>query len=767
MDIICISTQNWNEELWTNKQHIMQRLSLFNRILYLNPEAISVKRFIFGNYSINKIYQRYNKNLFIFPQSIRIFGDKLRLVDQIINVFWKLFLLLFVTIHFSSRRILWIYPPESHRWLGFFREKFSIYDCVDDYSKFPVYLHTFGKHRIKNIEKILSKKADIIFTTSEKMFEEKKRYNPNTFLVGNVADFDHFNTSLKLNYSEPKEFKGLPHPRLLFFGALSSFKLDFKLLIKLAETFPKSSIILIGPAHTGELDTDLSQLERFSNIHILGERSYNLLPSYIKHSDLLILPYRFSEYIESCFPIKFFEYLASGKPVLTTAIPELKVYKDVVPEGDTPEEFLSKCSELIESPPSGEEIGKMVELAREHTWETRINRIAEAVKKEGYEIKYPSLKVIKGRKKVRIGIDARLMNYSRMGIGEYVDNLVKGLGNLDRNNQYYLYFDSDPESLELPSNFIIRVLPRENAFLWLNIRLLKACKEDSISMLHSPVNFEMPLSGRFKKIVTIHDLVPVVYPEFATKRFSFFARNLYPSVVKQADVIITDSINSMSDIIRNYPISSRKVNVVYLGIKEAFRRSCSENEIAAVKEKFSINRRYILNTGGFEPRKNVLNLIKGFERFSKENPEILLVIPGKKSHTYQMCESLSKELDLEESIRFPGLVSEQDLITLYNGCEIFIYPSLYEGFGLPPLEAMASGKPVIISPAGSLKEIFGDSVKYIDPLDPHSIYNGIKNVYGNPKLREELIQRGKMQEKKYNWEQTVEDTHRIYLRTAG
>ncbi|HDS09266.1 MAG TPA: glycosyltransferase, partial [Firmicutes bacterium] len=634
----------------------MRRLSLFNRILYLNPEPISFKNIILGRSKFRKIYRRFNRNLFILPQGITVLGRYSKIVDKIANVIWKLFLQLFAALKLSKRRILWLYPPESYKWLGLFCEQMSVYDCVDDYSKFPAYRNSFAKKRIKVLERLLSKRVDVIITTSEKMFNEKRRFNQNTYLIGNVADFEHFHSSNNLNYKEPAEIRTLPHPRFLFFGALSSFKLNFKLLTKLASEIPGGSVILIGPTRTGELFTDLTELKAFPNIHVLGGKDYNKLPAFIKYSDVLILPYRYNEYIESCFPIKFFEYLSTGKPVITTAIPELKVFRETVPEADTEDDFINLSKEIINNPPSPEKIENMINLAKENTWVSRITRITEEVNRLGGKIKYPTMTILKKRRRVSIGIDARLMNYTRMGIGEYVENLIIGLAELDLFNNYYLYFDSEPKSLNLPPNFKVRILPRRNAIRWLNISLSKACECDGISVLHSPVNFEMPLTGKFKKLVTIHDLVPIAHPRFATKRFAFFARNLYPFVIREADLIITDSINSMEDILKFYSASKRKVKVIYPGIKPAFSKQVSESEKQEVLEKYSITRGYILNTGGFEPRKNILNLIKGYEMFLNSNPEQFLVIPGKKSHTYSACEAYVKERGLDSKVIFPDFV---------------------------------------------------------------------------------------------------------------
>ncbi len=767
MNIICVSTQNWFEELWTNKQHIMNILSRFNRVLYLNPEYLSFRKFITGGYSFRDIFSRPNRNIFILPSGLSATGFRIRLIDQILNLYWRFFLKIFVLIFLPGKNVLWIYQPEGGVWLNHFNESLSVYDCVDDYSQFPVYREKFGEYRIKRIENHLISRVDIVFATSHKIFKDKQKHNSNTHLITNVAEFDHFNSIKKLNYSEPGDLSNIPHPRLLFIGAISSFKLDFDLLENLAKELPEFSIILLGPKNTGELKTDIKGLESHKNIYFLGKKRYSRLPEYIQHSDILILPYRLNEYIKSCFPIKFFEYLATGKPVITTRISELEKFGSIVQIADSPSDFIRSCRELITSDSSTQTEAR-IQLASKNTWGDRIDKLVTLInKKDNIEIKYPTTDIMKEKKKVRIGIDARLMFYSRMGIGEYVENLIRILPELDKFNEYFIYLDNTPPNLDLPDNFHLRIIPMGTRQIWLQHKLPKQCMKDRISILHSPVNFEMPLCGDFKKIVTIHDLVPIIYPEYASKKFSFLARILYPRVVNAADLILTDSVNSKCDIERIYSKSRRKVEAVYLGVRDEFTSPASSTSTDSLKTRFGIEKKFILNTGGFEPRKNVLNLIKAFNKFQVSEPDYILVIVGKFSHTYKQAKLLVNELGLSDKVVFTDFVSQEELITLYNECEIFIYPSYYEGFGFPPLEAIASGKPVISSSGGSLKEILKDSALYIDPDDIDSIYHALKTLIPDMELRNKLIENGKTIIKNYNWYETVKITHEHYLKLAG
>lgn len=371
---------------------------------------------------------------------------------------------------------------------------------------------------------------------------------------------------------------------------------------------------------------------------------------------------------------------------------------------------------------------------------------------------------------MRIAIDATLLRKENTGTGFYIINLINGLLKLnDDNNQYYIFIDEDLAAqyfdFNRNKNFYIldkKFKNRIQRVLWQFFFLPFELRKKNIEVLHSP-NYITPLIKLgFKIIVTVHDLTFFIFPEKFTIIKRLFFKFFVPWFIKKADKIIAVSNNTKKDILRYFKIREEKIAVTFESIPEYYRRDILPgNEML---EKYGISRKYFLFVGMIEPRKNILTILKAYKKIENDL-EADLVIVGKKGWYFkeieEYFESLKKE-GLKNNIIFTGYVSEPELKYFYKNALIFIYPSIYEGFGLPPLQSMACGVPVITSNTSSLPEVVGDAAIKVDPSDIDGLAETIKKLYFDPSKRNEMVEKGILQAKKFSLEKFALKTLEAY-----
>lgn len=285
-----------------------------------------------------------------------------------------------------------------------------------------------------------------------------------------------------------------------------------------------------------------------------------------------------------------------------------------------------------------------------------------------------------------------------------------------------------------------------------------------MEIYHVPQNgLGLPKTKECRQVVTIHDLIPYVYPETVGKGYLKTFLTEMPRVMEQSDRIITVSNWSKKDIaeIFNYP--KEKIDVIYEAAEPIYqpldKLQCSN----FLMEKYNLPSQYILYLGGFSPRKNVKSLIAAFAKMRREIEEpLLLVLPGKRQKEQDYLDALIGAHNLDDQVIFPGFVPVQDLPYFYNGAELFVYPSYYEGFGLPPLEAMACGTPTLVARASSIPEVVEDGAQYFNPYDSFELAQAIFDLLTDEEKLAELGRKGLKQAAKFSWEKTVNETVKVY-----
>jgi len=375
---------------------------------------------------------------------------------------------------------------------------------------------------------------------------------------------------------------------------------------------------------------------------------------------------------------------------------------------------------------------------------------------------------------VKIGIDTRFAVSMRRGIGNYVLNLIKKLSELDSVNEYILYTDKYDSEGVLPkqSNFRVKTICPSNYLVWEQLLLPLHAKRDAVDILHCTGNTApILLDRRIKLISSIMDVMYLKQYSELPKSTSGYQRmgRLYrkmivPKTSGHLSMALTISEFSKSDILECLPKLKRdKVKVVYLAANEGYRRIDRASVSRKIMEKYRIDGDYILALGALDPRKNTELIIHEFMELKRERKireKLLIVgIPNwKQTQFYRIVQ----ESNFKEDIAFSDYVSEDDLVSLYNCATLFLYPSLYEGFGIPLLEAMACGVPVITSATTSIPEVASDAAFLINPKSGEELKRAMLTLLDDEHLRDTLITRGLEQAKKFSWMIMAKDTLAVY-----
>lgn len=347
---------------------------------------------------------------------------------------------------------------------------------------------------------------------------------------------------------------------------------------------------------------------------------------------------------------------------------------------------------------------------------------------------------------MKIGFEAKRVFHNKTGLGNYSRDLIRILANFFPENDFLLY---NPE----PSNEILFKNTNANVFeklpatpfyqkfynLWRQIGIVKDLKKDGIELFHG-ISGEIPWGLRqnnIKSVVTIHDLIFVRYPEL----YSFFDRKIhfykFKKAAKDADLIIAISEQTKRDIELFLKIPSEKIQVIYQGCQNVFKKEYSETEKQKVRQKFNLPNEFILNVGTLEERKNALTLVKAIKDIDTK-----LVLVGKKTTYTQQIRQYIKENGIEEKVIFLKGLSSEELAITYQLATVFVYPSIFEGFGIPIIEALFSKTPVITTNYGVFPEAGGPNSMYIDPMNEQEIKSKIEFLLQDEAFRHDMAQKG-------------------------
>lgn len=356
---------------------------------------------------------------------------------------------------------------------------------------------------------------------------------------------------------------------------------------------------------------------------------------------------------------------------------------------------------------------------------------------------------------MRIAIDTQTTLGQKSGFGFYVKNLVEALQKVDAKDEYFLVRPQTEKDFSAPQRLF-----------WDQITFPKKANKAKVDLLHQPC-FSAPLFYKGKVVVTCHDLISIFFPKNLPLVSRLFYSKWMPFSYRRADMIIAISENTKQDLMALLKIPESKIRVIHSAASRDFQPIKSKQTLARVQKKYRTGKNYLLHVGTLEPRKNLPFLVRAYALAVREGVDANLVITGKKGWYYEGLFRLVDELNLNDKVIFTGYVAEYDIPTLYSGAKIFVFPSIYEGFGLPPLEAMACGTPVISSNTSSLPEVIDEAGILLPPKDERLWAKNIVKVLKDKGLARTLSEYGIRQAKKFSWEQTARKTIEVYKEVVG
>ena len=371
---------------------------------------------------------------------------------------------------------------------------------------------------------------------------------------------------------------------------------------------------------------------------------------------------------------------------------------------------------------------------------------------------------------MKIAIDVR--KWRDYGIGTYVRNVVRHLARLDPHNTYFLFCHEtdEPTLRDLSENFVPVVDESHQYRLREHFSIPFKLRRLGAQLLHSP-HYVRPLLCTIPSVVTIHDCIHLLFPQYLPNRMAYrYARFVMGSAVEKSALVYTVSQASRADILRFYPSTDPdKVRVVPNAIDPELLVDPGEEERERVRERYQIHGRFVLFAGNVKPHKNLERLIRAFAlvRAQSGRRDLRLVLIGDDVSRYNSLRRTAEEAGVRPDVRFFGFVPHQTLAALYRMASVFAFPSLYEGFGLPPLEAMACGTPVLTSKVSSLPEVAGDGALLVDPYSVEEIATGLARLLDDDDLRRDLVARGRARAAAFSWERSARAIHDGYLRALG
>jgi glycosyltransferase involved in cell wall biosynthesis len=370
---------------------------------------------------------------------------------------------------------------------------------------------------------------------------------------------------------------------------------------------------------------------------------------------------------------------------------------------------------------------------------------------------------------MRIAMNGLFLGQESTGSGQYTEQLLRALREFDGANEYVV---EKPRFLKKPGFW------QNLDKLWFEqVSFPRACRRAGADVAHVPY-WASPLWPAVPTVVTVHDLIPMLLPLYRGSLLVRLYTRLVAAAARRAAAVLTDSLASQADIIQHLHVPPQRVHAIYLAADADCRPVTDQATLAAVRARYGLSERYILYLGGFDQRKNLARLFAAYARLRRYSiprsvrdqtlgdatPALVVAgrLPAVDSPLFPAPERLAREAGVQDAVRFTGWIPAQDKPALYSGALFFAFPSLYEGFGLMPLEAMACGTPVLASRTSSLPEVVGDGGLLVEPTDVEAIAEGMAALLSDAALRARLRAQALAQASRFTWRQTAEQTLAVY-----
>ncbi len=365
---------------------------------------------------------------------------------------------------------------------------------------------------------------------------------------------------------------------------------------------------------------------------------------------------------------------------------------------------------------------------------------------------------------MRILVDVTTWAPGRSGVGLYTERLLRALHGLDRGDELLLASNRHHETVDLPGRRLGPSMPVRA--LWMQTAMPVHGLLSRPDVAFYP-NYLAPLAGTCPAVITVHDMAVFLYPETFTFKKRVLQRALLPTILRRAAAILTPSESTRRDLLRLLEVDPTRVVVTPLAADPAFYERVTEEQIQLVRQQMNLPERYLLAVATLEPRKNLVRLVRAFERIHPDHPDVKLLLVGGRGWRDTAIREALDSSSARGAIEATGYVGFDDLRVLYGQALAMCYPSLYEGFGLPVVEAMAAGTPVLTSRGSSLDEAAGGAAVVVDPLSVDQIAHGLTQLVQDADLRNDLRRRGSARAAELSWTRTAEQTRAVFKRVAA
>ena len=379
---------------------------------------------------------------------------------------------------------------------------------------------------------------------------------------------------------------------------------------------------------------------------------------------------------------------------------------------------------------------------------------------------------------MNIGLSIEHLHGKKTGVGQYGFNIALNLAKIDNDNNYFLFspspLDEDdfnklsafPNMKVLDQNVLEKSIPHDVILipLWLHLYLPYFCRTTGLDLFFNTGSIWPLFPFRLAKwqLVFIHDVIPLLFPEYYYKHTRYYYRLSRAIHLNTYDHILVNSETTKRDLVHHLGVHDKQISVTPLGKDDRFMKMDDISKNQRVREKYGLPESYLLFTGTLEPRKNITGLLEAYGN-ARAREGLKLVITGKKGWLYEEIFATVERLDLKERVVFTGFVDDDDLPSIYSMAKVFVYPSHYEGFGLPVLEAMACGVPVITSNMSSLVEVTGEAAILVDPFDEAALTRSIDEVVFNHATHDRLCKASMKRAQNFTWEKTAQETLKVLL----
>lgn len=362
---------------------------------------------------------------------------------------------------------------------------------------------------------------------------------------------------------------------------------------------------------------------------------------------------------------------------------------------------------------------------------------------------------------MKIAIDIRTAGGERTGKGWYTFHIVSNLLEIDKKNNYILYTKNGIAGFERFKNAKMKIMDHPSA-IW-HMKVAKDVGSEGADIFFSPSSYITPalMPKSVKTVLTVHDLVAFLFPGTHNKKATLIEKITLKRALKKASHVITVSKNTKKDLLKKFKYKEEKVSIVPCAGAEEFR-PMEKDKLGDFIKQTNLPPKFFLAVGTIEPRKNYTGLIKAFAKLNKVHPDVHLIVVGQKGWGYEEFFNLIRKNYLNRKVHTLGYLSNKSLMNLYSLSQALVFPSFYEGFGIPPLEAMRCGCPVIASNTSSIPEVVGDSAILINPENPKEIAAAMAKILKDPELREGFSKKGIEQAKKFSWRTSAEKLLKIF-----